>query len=336
MRRIHPCTLGARPVGTRLIVISLLVLSGALSARTARAVPLTVYGALPSIENVAVSPDGSRVAYVRTDGDARIVFIATVADRKMIRYVRIAEDKLRSVEWADDDNVMITTSITSGEFRGFRDEWFMLRVYNVTQNDVRELPGKVLSFDNNNRVINTVVGRVMVRHIDGHTVLFVPGIYLTQGVALFRCDLTTRTQSMVRVGSEEASRTSWLVDSQGKLAAEEEYVQQGQRWSIKVFPGGNPGTTVSGRAALDPPEVLGFGPTTDTLLVESRENGARLWQLLSVNDGKFAVRTSWTGRSTCSSIQRQKAAGRRSSKRSMGTTFSTFRHRPTIQRSWCS
>jgi dipeptidyl aminopeptidase/acylaminoacyl peptidase len=183
---------------------------------------------------------------------------------------------------------MITTSITTGEFLGLKDEWSMLRVYNVTQNDVRELPGKVLSFDNDNRVINTVLGRVTVRHIDGHTVLFMRGIYLTQGVALFRCDLNTRTQSMVRVGSEGASGTSWLVDSQGKLAAEEAYDQQGQRWSIKVFPGGNPGTTVSGRAALDAPDVLGFGPTTDTLLVESRENGTRLWQLLSVSDGKFA------------------------------------------------
>jgi len=60
----------SRLAGIQRIGISLLTLIGALTAPGARAdaVPLSVYGGLPSIEDVALSPDGSRIAYVRTQG----------------------------------------------------------------------------------------------------------------------------------------------------------------------------------------------------------------------------------------------------------------------------
>src|SRR5256885_10117633 len=44
------------------------VLGGAASARSA---PLEVYGRLPRIEEVALSPDGSRIAFVKTEENNR-------------------------------------------------------------------------------------------------------------------------------------------------------------------------------------------------------------------------------------------------------------------------
>jgi len=224
MWSVLPRTIRARPAGARPIIISLLALFGTLATQNGRAVPLAVYGGLPSVEDVALSPDGSRIAYVRTEGDLRIVVVATVADRKMIRWVKVSEEKLRSLEWADDDNVMLETSVTTADY-GFKHEWFMLRVYNVSRNEVRSLPGNPLGTDDH--VLNTVVGEVMVRRVNGHTVLFVPGVYVNQGVALFRCDLTTGNTRVERVGTSE---TSWLVDSEGQLAAEQDYDKQTHHW----------------------------------------------------------------------------------------------------------
>ncbi|HEY7889275.1 MAG TPA: S9 family peptidase [Steroidobacteraceae bacterium] len=276
--------------GAHLLAISLLALLGAFpsAAQSAPAVPLTVYGQLPSIEDVALSPDGSRMAYVRTQGELRVVFVATVADRKMIRWIKTGEEKLRHLRWADNDNLMIITSGTTS-VAGFKDEWFLLRVYNVPQNQLRTLPGKVLGARNSD--VNTVVGSVMVRRVGGHTVLFVPGLYNDPSdngieVALFSCDLTSGLTTLVRIGSDD---TSWLVDDQGKLAAEQDYDTPAQRWSIKLFLDGSPAGAVSGHTALDVPEVLGFGPTSDAVLVESTDTGARLWRLLSRTDGKFSA-----------------------------------------------
>lgn len=277
---------------TRLILFSLLPLLGALAAQSGRAtpVPLAVYGQLPTIENVALSPGGSRIAYVHTEGDQRIVVVASVADHKLIRWVKVGDEKLRHLEWADDDNLLITTSKTTG-VNGFKDEWSLLRVYNVSGNKVRSLPGN--PFGSTEDAVNTVVGDVMVRRIDGHTVLFVPGLYKDvpgafsdQDSALFRCDLTTGMTTTVDTGSLNAS---WLVDSLGHLAAKQDYDDQTQRWSISVFHGGTAVEAASGHAALDEPQILGFGPTTDSLLVESVANDDRLWRLLSIKDEKFSA-----------------------------------------------
>ncbi len=293
MQKIHSCATASRLAGTYLIAISLLALAGSLAPRSVGAaplVPLAVYGHLPSIEDVAISPDGSRLAYVRTRGDLRIIVVANVADRKMIGWVNTGDEKLRDVTWADDDNVMFTTSLTTS-VDGFKDEWFLLRVYSVSQNKLRTLPGTPLgSYGGSKEVLNTVVGSPMVRRIDGHTVVFVPGLYAFTGgefsdqdYALFRCDLTTGQTSVKRTGSHNAS---WLVDAQGQLAALQDYDSQAERWSISVFHGGSPQEAAAGHAALDTPEILGFGPTTDSLLVESIENGKRWWRLLSMRDGK--------------------------------------------------
>jgi len=275
---------GLRPSSVHLIAISVLALLCALTAQRGQAAPIAVYGGLPNIENVALSPDGSRIAYVRTDGDARIIFVATVADRKVIRYVRVAEEKLRSLEWADDDNVMVTTSITvkAVELHGFTEEAFMLRVYNVSKNEIKQLPGVIPG--NDNRVLNLILGQVMVRHVDGHTLLFIPGFDVREGAALIRCDLTSATSRVERASSSDAK---WLVDAQGKLAGQQDYDVQTQRWSISVFRGNNLHAGATGHAGLDVPQMLGFGPTGETLLVSTVDAGHARWKLLSISEGKL-------------------------------------------------
>src|SRR6185437_11640981 len=152
MRRIIAGSTAVGSARARLMAVPLLALLGALCAPSARAAPLTTYGQLPSIEDVALSPDGTRVAYVRTQGDLRVVFVATVADRKLIRYVKTGEEKLRFIEWADNDNLMIVTSETTTAW-GFKEEWRLLRVYNVPHNELRSLPGNTVGAQ---EVMNTV------------------------------------------------------------------------------------------------------------------------------------------------------------------------------------
>src|SRR5690349_23758984 len=38
---------------------------------------------------------------------------------------------------------------------------------------------------------------------------------------------------------------------------------------------------------LDFPQLLGWGPTPDTLLVQMTENGEVVWKLMSLNDGSM-------------------------------------------------
>lgn len=214
-------------------------------------------------------------------------FSSPQSQTAIIRYVRVPDEKLRSVEWADDDNVMIITSLT-GRLYGFRQETSTLRVYNVSKNELKQLPGFIPG--NDNRVPSIVLGDVMVRHVDGHTVLFVPGVDDWEGFVLVRCDITSGGNRIESVSKSDD--TTWLMDANGRLAAQQDYDSRAQHWSISVYRGGRLHEAASGHGGLDLPQMLGFGPTADTVLVYTVENGRSNWKLLSINDGKLGDR--WT------------------------------------------
>ena len=254
-----------------------------------RAVPLEVYGGLPHIENVALSPEGDRIAFVRTDRDQRLLAVVSMADRRMIAGLRLGEVKLRSVGWADNDNLLLTTSATTFPWGllGTEREWYVLDVYNVSRRHLQHVPQ--LSPYIRARITNVVTGHVMVRRIKGHTVLFVPGIYYDPGPlpALFRHDLDSGSERLLREGTR--STRSWIVDANGGVAAEEDYDDANERWAILVSRNGRMREVASGHEAIDYPSLYGFGPGPDTLLAGFIEQGDPVWRLLSIKDGSIGA-----------------------------------------------
>jgi dipeptidyl aminopeptidase/acylaminoacyl peptidase len=272
----------------RIVVATLLALAGWLTPRPGLTAPLEVYGRLPSIENVALSPDGSLLALVHTTANDRILFVNSLAEHKILgKGLRIGTAKLRSIEWADNDHLLMLTSVTGMPFGlvGPAHEWNQLSVWDVAKQKLTFYPQFGKTPDLN--IINTVRGRVMVRRLEGHTVLFIPGTYVTEVTlpALFRVDLDTGSQRVIREGNLQTD--SWLVDETGEVAAEEDYDQAQQRWRMLERRDGHLQEIASGREAIDVPSLLGFGPDPGTLLVQATENGDRVWRLLSMKDGTF-------------------------------------------------
>ncbi len=108
-----------------LLVLTLLV------AGPAWTVPLEVYGRLPSVEEVALSPDGSRLAIIRTSMDKRMLFLLSLVEHKLIdKPILVGNAKLRSIDWADNDHLMIVSSRTALPVGliGREDEWSLLSV----------------------------------------------------------------------------------------------------------------------------------------------------------------------------------------------------------------
>jgi len=266
----------------------LLALAAAFAAPTGWTAPLEVYGRLPSLENVALSPDGSRVALIRTVGNDRFLFVYSFADHKLVgKALRVGATKLRSIAWADDDNLMIYSSQTGMPFGliGREHEWYLLNVWNVAKQKMSGYPDIDKSKDA--RIMNVLHGGVMVRRIEGHTILFIPGVYVSRMTlpALFRVDLASGSQRLIRDGSLQTEE--WLVGETGEIAAEEDYDQPQQHWRILDRRDGQLREVASGKEPIDIPRLLGFGPEPGTLLVESTENRDAVWRLLSLKDGTF-------------------------------------------------
>src|ERR1700722_19528083 len=89
-------------------IISLL--SGVASVR-ADPPPVEAYGRLPAIEMVRLSPSGQRYAFIAVDGDQRKVFAATV-DNKALAAIPVGTAKVRKIEWAGEDHLLVTTTTT--------------------------------------------------------------------------------------------------------------------------------------------------------------------------------------------------------------------------------
>ena len=247
--------------------------------------PLEVYGRLPSLEDIALSPDGARIAFVRTTQDARTIAVVSLADNKVLGALRVREQKLRRIEWADNNHLMIVTSATALPWglMGNENEWQLLQVYDLRSHTSVSVPN--MAAIRNVRMMNVVTGRIMVRDLGGHTVLFVPGIYVERRTlpALISFDIDTGNEKLITQGS--AATLGWLVDAAGQVVAEQDYDERNQEWKLKIRRDGHLQDSISGHTPLDSPRILGFGPTEDTLLIQAVENDEPVWRLLSLNDG---------------------------------------------------
>jgi dipeptidyl aminopeptidase/acylaminoacyl peptidase len=274
-----------------LLVMALICAAGGVATRAAAAVSLEVYGRLPSIEDVALSPDGSRIAYVRTTRNTRVIAVVSLLDKKLIVALNVGDQKLRSVEWADDARLMVETSSTGPQWgvSGIDSEWHLLQVVDVITHKSTLVPNPGLRLRGDFRTMNVVTGRAMVRHLGGHTVLFVPGLYLDRRAlpALFRVDLDSGKEKIISRGT--AATKSWLVDDRGDVVAEQDYDEKLQRWALKILRDGRLQDAASGYEAIDFPRILGFGPSPDTLLVQTVEAEESVWRLLSLKDGELGA-----------------------------------------------
>ena len=271
--------------------IILLTLASMSAMPRAQAASLEVYGRLPRLEEVALSPDGTRVAFVRTAQDTRTVAVVSLTDRKVLGGLRVSDEKLQSIEWADNDHLMIITSATKTPigFVGPSLELFMLQVFDLINHKSIEIPNETqFRFESQNLMNVLSSTRIMVRHVNGHTVLYVPGVTIAYDRAvqtLIRVDLQASAQSIARQGDE--TTREWLVDDNGEIFAQSDYFDKSQRWTLKIRQDGHLKEVLTRTESVDLPRILGYGPTPNTLLLQLYEDGQPIWRSLSLQDGSL-------------------------------------------------
>jgi len=281
-----------------------LIACGALAAlvrvpSAAATTPLEVYGRLPRYENVVLSPDGSRVAFVRTDGNARSVVVLELASGKNLGQLSAGDQKLRGIRWADNDRLMIFTSVTAvpATFLWNEREWRQLQIYDLKSGKNYLVPQPNPPGDTS--LMTMITGHATVRRIQDHTVLFVGGLQvigrpISHGrgrevvPVLVRVDLESDSSRIVFPG-KRGFIESWTVDDAGEVAADELYDQRSHHWSILISRDGRLQEVAAGDDAIDFPRILGSGPVADTLLLQRIEDGDAVWRLLSLKDGSIGA-----------------------------------------------
>lgn len=266
-------------------VVALLLCVGA-----AAATPLEAYGKLPTLSDIALSPDGKRIAFVKSIDSKRAVIIVALGVPKPLAVLDIGDQKLRSLQWADNHRLLITASITEklDQFLG-RGEFFAANWFDVNTKEFHRL------FENAPEgAMNAIARDPQIRIIDGHTIVYVGG-YIRNYTALFRIDLDSGVTRTVDFDRDTAGY-DWAIDRDGTILAVADYRNDKKRWKLKLLRDGN--ATTLGKATtvmdvdapIDTPDIEGLSEDGKSVVLWVPEGAAAAgYQQMSLKDGKVGA-----------------------------------------------
>lgn len=245
----------------RIVVLSLLLIGSLFSFHAeAAAPPLEAYGKLPSLQLVTLSPSGKRMAMVMSIGNDRRLAVIDIGGQPVGTW-NIVDTKLRDLDWAGDDYVVIHASQTVdlGPYYGHEHELARVIVADLKFNKLHTL------LDNDHRVFGSHFGHYGYRLIDGRWYIYLRTLAMANGrlgaPQLSRVDLGTHEVQLV---TKHATRYSdWLVGKNGEVLANALYKERQGDW--RLYSGkGHDNEIASGLDPIGGNRVIGQGRTPGT------------------------------------------------------------------------
>jgi dipeptidyl aminopeptidase/acylaminoacyl peptidase len=200
-------------------------------ANAAEKPSLAIYGQLPTIEEVEISPDGTKLAVILTNGEQRSLVVRQVGGG-ILAGVNAGPTKLRGVTWVGEDHLLMVASQTTDVIglSGPAREYYMATDFNLKTKKQTPL------LRNQPSAMNVIIGPPMPRMIDNEPFVFLEGIQFmdNQGVdMLYRVNLRTNvTRALDRAARIDTD--GWLVDTQGEPVAQTLYDSKRGHWSLRM------------------------------------------------------------------------------------------------------
>lgn len=245
--------------------------------------PIEAYASLPALSNLALSPNGERIAFIGQAGANRRLGIQTVAGEPL-GVVDIGTQKVRNVRWADDDHVLITTS-TYSDLSGMAgdSEYYTAQSYNVRTRNFVTLLNRTVGGGANlsstriaggSGVFNIVVGPPFVHVVNGVPRTFVQSFNRDFQMQTFEVDLDTG------VGTPRDDFNG-VMGPDGRAVAQSSWDPERGRWWVSARRNvGLAQIWTSEDHMIDTPSLLGFGRTNDSVIVRVPEDsGDHLYEI---------------------------------------------------------
>ena len=203
--------------------------------------PLSVYGQLPGFERAAISASGDHVAIVGTMESERRLVVVDGAKKLIISAV-LGDAKVRGIDWAGDQFVLIRTSKTVGLDPGFTTTKAELQSVLVVPLD-RSKPWVV--FAGNTTITGGVWHAYGVVARGGRWFGYFGGVtlqrnygsggYLPDGQIhpdLYEVDLQTRATRRIAERAQGNASRQWLLNADGAVGASLDIDDRTGDWTI--------------------------------------------------------------------------------------------------------
>lgn len=246
---------------------------------------LSAYGALPGIEDMAISPDGKAFALIaRIAGERRIVIMD--AAQHILTSAPIGDTKLRGIRWASPRVAIAITSNTQNLGPGFLQDklelWGAIRL---------SLDGQKteMIFARDSSMAHAIWGDFGSRAVDGKLVGFFSGVAFQPSgdrltyifdhgrPGLYQVDLiSNNSKRRVAEPAGQSHYRDWLVDGGGQVAATLDVSSNDGNWRIL----NQRGTTIaSGKNLGGKVGLIAFGKDGTSVVYSETgsEDGERRW-----------------------------------------------------------
>jgi len=189
--------------------------------------PIETYAATPLVDNIALSPDGKRVAVISQSGDDKRLIYFDVADPAP-KSLRLGPAKIRNLFWGDNDHVVIVDSQTTSlpQFTGSKQELSLARVLDLRTNKLRTL------FDREDNFYGIVIGPVYRVRIDGVYNLMAANYRMAgeYNYCLYQFSLDSARGKLAYESSRDTER--FVVAPDGYLVAYSEFDELHKEWRL--------------------------------------------------------------------------------------------------------
>jgi len=244
--------------------------------------PVEAYAALPRIQNVSISPDGSTLAYVRREGTSTQVIAQVRAGGEVLAAVETGQLRLRAIDWVSPDHVAVSWITTERFPLGIvRQNLQIVDILNVrTRSYVRVL--RQADHNAYNTIFQWRGGTYR-----GRPVMYAVAPTYEGGdytIDVYRVDLDTGRG--MRQTRGDSDTVGYVLNAEGEPTAREAYQQDNGLWRLSARTGTGWREIYSERALLDTPSVWGIGRTLDSLMIDRQvEGGGRELSEIALADG---------------------------------------------------
>ncbi len=279
-------------VGSRFGAAMAAALGLCLSAgpgRAAPAPPLEVYGKLPGVELMELSPSGELFATVATVGEQRRLIVATIKGQLLIASP-VGDAKVRKLTWANDQHLLVVASATYDLRADFGFKYELDKVLDV---DVQKKSAQIV-FDKMLSVAKVVRGVFGAASSGGHDYGYFGAITFTRTIGgdftfdhgwrdLYRVDLDSGSATLFANGDEQSS--DWVLAADGSVAARAEYNEKSGRWRLFARDSVLGKPLVDRSSPRDDIELVGLGRAPGAVIITDNSGDRSTLEEVSLAGG---------------------------------------------------
>ena len=243
----------------------------ALLSGGAQAAPLEAYGRLPAVSEVALSSNGERVAFVAEVKDRRRVVAFDLKTGQPVATAQIGETKVRGIDWAGDQSVIVMTSAAASLHSYGVDlaEWDRPQVLDVKT-------GKVsLLLKPQRGMLGGARHRPVIREYGDHAVAYFDTPVDTGQieVTMFGIDPATGRVSMSYTASRKVR--DWIISPEGEIVGRGLFDADEGAFKVEAGKGRAWKTIYRAESSIGRTHLIGLGRDGAKFLITQRDADGR-------------------------------------------------------------